>query len=95
MCDYGRLNFDYLQSDRRLSEPMVREDNKLQPATWKHAIEAAAAQLKPYAGSQIGILASGRMTNEELWLTGRLAQVARRHADRHSSRGPVPATTFS
>jgi NADH-quinone oxidoreductase subunit G len=29
--------------------------------------------LKPLAGSQIAILASGRMTNEELWLTKRLA----------------------
>ncbi len=25
MCDYGRLNFDYLQSERRLLEPLVRE----------------------------------------------------------------------
>ena len=74
MCDYGRLNFDYLQSERRLLEPLVREQDKLQPATWKHAIETAAAQLKPYVGGQIAILASGRMTNEELWLTSRLAK---------------------
>jgi NADH-quinone oxidoreductase subunit G len=73
MCDYGRLNFDYLQSDRRLLEALVRENNVLQPTTWKHAIETAAAELKPLAGSQIAILASGRMTNEELWLTKRLA----------------------
>jgi len=74
MCDYGRLNFDYLESERRLLEPLVREQSNLQPATWKHAIETVAAQLKPYPGSQIAILASGRMTNEELWLTSRLAQ---------------------
>ena len=74
MCDYGRLKFDYLQSERRLSEPMVRTENKLQPATWKQAIERAATSLKPYESSQIGILASGRMTNEEMWLTGRLAK---------------------
>jgi NADH-quinone oxidoreductase subunit G len=75
MCDYGRLNFDYLQSDRRLLEPLVRENNLLQPVTWKHAIESVAAQLKPQAGGQTAILASGRMTNEELWLTGRLAEL--------------------
>jgi NADH-quinone oxidoreductase subunit G len=74
MCDYGRLKFDYLQSDRRLREPMVREDNKLQPATWKHALESAAAQLKPFVGWQIAILASGRMTNEEIWFASRLAE---------------------
>ena len=75
MCDYGRLNFDYLQSDRRLLEPMVRAENKLQPATWKQAIESAAAQLKPYVGWQTAILASGRMTNEELWLTAQFAKL--------------------
>jgi NADH-quinone oxidoreductase subunit G len=75
MCDYGRLNFDHLQSERRLREPLVRTENKLQPATWKHAIETAAAQLKPYVGWQTAILASGRMTNEELWLTARLAKL--------------------
>jgi NADH-quinone oxidoreductase subunit G len=74
MCDYGRLNFDYLESERRLLEPMVREQNKLQPASWKHAIEMVAAQLKSCVGGQIAILASGRMTNEELWLTARLAK---------------------
>ncbi len=74
MCDYGRLNFAYLERDRRLLEPMVRTENKLQPATWPHAIASAATQLKPYVGWQTAILASGRMTNEELWLAGRLAE---------------------
>ena len=73
MCDYGRLNFDYLQSDRRLLEPVVRANNRLQPTTWKEAIERAVAELKPLTGSEIAILASGRMTNEELWLTKRIA----------------------
>jgi NADH-quinone oxidoreductase subunit G len=75
MCDYGRLNFDYLQSERRLLEPAVRKQNKLEPVPWSRAIEAVAAQLKPYVGRQIAILASGRMTNEELWLTMRLAKL--------------------
>ncbi len=74
MCDYGRLNFDYLQSGRRLLEPLVRENNVLQPTTWSQAIARAAEQLKPFVGWQIAILASGRMTNEELWLTKKLAK---------------------
>ena len=73
MCDYGRLNFDYLQSERRLLEPLVREQDKLQPATWKHAIETVATQLRSFVPWQIAILASGRMTNEEMWLASRLA----------------------
>jgi NADH-quinone oxidoreductase subunit G len=75
MCDYGRLNFEYLQSERRLLEPAVRKQNKLEPVPWQDAIEAVAEQLRPCAGRQIAILASGRMTNEELWLTARLAKL--------------------
>ena len=73
MCDYGRLNFGYLQSDRRLLDPLVRQDGKLQPTSWKHALESVAAQLRSFRGSQIAILASGRMTNEEMWLASRIA----------------------
>jgi NADH-quinone oxidoreductase subunit G len=75
MCDYGRLNFDYLQSERRLLQPAIREQGSLEPATWKRAIETVAEQLKPWVGRQIAILASGRMTNEELWLSARLAKL--------------------
>jgi NADH-quinone oxidoreductase subunit G len=75
MCDYGRLNFDYLQSERRLLEPRVRDErNRLEPTTWANALRRIAELLHPYVGWQIAILASGRMTNEELWLTARLAQ---------------------
>ena len=74
MCDYGRLNFDYLQSDKRLLEPKIYNGETLVPADWATAITHAAGQLKHFNGWEIAIIASGRMTNEELWLTSRLAQ---------------------
>ncbi len=73
MCDYGRLNFDYLQSDKRLLDPKVHDGDKLVPTDWKTALIDAAERLKHFDGSEIAIIASGRMTNEELWLTSRLA----------------------
>ncbi len=75
MCDYGRLNFDYLQSADRLLEPQFLSGEKLAPAPWPTAIQQAALQLKHFAGWEIAILASARMTNEELWLTARLAKL--------------------
>ena len=74
MCDYGRLNFDYIQSDRRLLEPQILSGEKLVVADWSIAIAQAALDLKQLSGSQIAIMASGRMTNEELWLTMQLAR---------------------
>ncbi|MBA2270637.1 MAG: molybdopterin-dependent oxidoreductase [Chthoniobacterales bacterium] len=75
MCDFGRLNFDYLQSDKRLLEPKIYSGDKLVPTDWKTAITHAAAQLKHFNGWEIAIIASATMTNEELWLTSRLAQI--------------------
>ena len=75
MCDYGRLNFDYLQSERRLLQPEILAGDKLIATDWTTAIAHAAAQLKHFNGWEIAILASGRMTNEELWLTRQLANV--------------------
>src|ERR1700693_2632242 len=75
MCDYGRLNFGYLESDRRLLQPEIRSDDKLIAADWILAITHAAVQLKRFSGWEIAILASGRMTNEELWLTSQLAKI--------------------
>ena len=75
MCDYGRLNFGYLQSDKRLLQPEILSGDKLIAAEWNVAITHAAVQLKHFARWEIAILASGRMTNEELWLTSQLAKV--------------------
>jgi NADH-quinone oxidoreductase subunit G len=74
MCDYGRLKFDYVESERRLLQPRVLHDGKLIPADWKTAITHAAAQLRHFSGWEIAIIASGRMTNEELWLTAQLVK---------------------
>ena len=74
MCDYGRLNFAYVESEGRLLEPKIFHDGKLVPADWKMAISHAAQQLKHFSGWDIAIVASGRMTNEELWLTAQIAR---------------------
>jgi len=74
MCDYGRLNFKYLEAEKRLLEPQVRFEGKLDAVDWPTAIAQAALQLKQFSGAEIAIIASGRMTNEELWLTSQLAK---------------------
>ena len=74
MCDHGRLNFHYLHDERRLTAPQVRQpDHSLETTDWKRAIGKAAAQLRDFPGGEIAIIASARMTNEELYMTRRLA----------------------
>lgn len=73
MCDRGRLDFHWVNSERRLTDPLVKEAGTHRPATWQDAIKAAALGLQAFAPHQIALVASGRMTNEELFLARKLA----------------------
>ena len=75
MCDYGRLNFKYLEADNRLLEPQILTGQTLSVTDWNDAINQAAMQLRQFHGSNIAVIASGRMTNEELWLTKKMAEL--------------------
>ena len=71
MPDSHRLNFHYLHSDDRLKDPVIKGGDV--PAKWTRAIAAAAEQLKGRDPSRTALIASARMTNEELFLAKRLA----------------------
>src|SRR5947209_3414260 len=75
MCDYGRLNFKYLEAENRILEPQISNGKELVPSDWKSAIAHAALQLRQFSGANIAIIASGRMTNEEFWLTRKIADL--------------------
>lgn len=71
MPDSHRLNFHYVNSPERLAAPVVKGEDA--PARWPRAIEAAVTQLRKNPGTT-ALIASARMTNEELFLTARLAR---------------------
>ena len=73
MCDFGRLNYKYLEGDNRLLEPQILSGMQPTVVDWKTAINQAALQLRQCYGASVAIIASGRMTNEELWLTKKIA----------------------
>jgi predicted molibdopterin-dependent oxidoreductase YjgC len=70
---------------RRVEQPLVRRHGALQPATWDDALSEAARGLRAVAsfGRPVGVLGSGRATNEENFLAARLARGALRtpHVD--------------
>lgn len=73
MPDSHRLNFHYIGAETRLTEPLIKEDAQHRPASWQESLEALQAKLDQVDASQVAIIASGRMTNEELFLTKALA----------------------
>ncbi len=76
--DSHRLNFKYISDPRRLTMPMV----KGKPVDWRTATAIAAEILKAHTKEQVWLVASGRATNEELFLARRLVtalKIANQH----------------
>ncbi len=73
-CDKGRFGFMSARLDR-LTRPMVRDERggELRPASWPEAFAVAARGLAR-AGSSVGVLAGGRLTNEDAYAYGKFAR---------------------
>ena len=66
ICDKGRFAYHYAESKKRLSKPMIRKDKKLSRASWETATELAGQKFKA-AKKDFVVLASGRLSNEDLY----------------------------
>ena len=72
-CDKGRWAFAYTSVGDRLQLPMVRgDDGELRVASWREALEAAAAGLR--AASSSGVLVGGRVSTEDAYAYGKFAR---------------------
>ncbi|MDD2583064.1 MAG: molybdopterin-dependent oxidoreductase, partial [Desulfuromonadaceae bacterium] len=70
LCVRGRFGYQFINSDKRLTTPLVRKNGALTESTWDEALEIVAERLK--GGSAVAALATPRLTNEELALFKKL-----------------------
>ena len=77
LCDRGRFNFESVNSDHRLTQPLVRTSDGLQPASWNAALAAAAALISDAVAmggpSSVAVLGAARGTNEDAFAWAQLA----------------------
>ncbi|MDK1081156.1 MAG: NADH-quinone oxidoreductase subunit NuoG [Anaerolineae bacterium] len=66
ICDKGRFAYHYAKSKERLSKPLLRKDDKLKTTSWSSATKLVAEKLGE-AGKDTIVLASGRLSNEDLF----------------------------
>ncbi len=70
-CDVGRANYRWINRRDRLEYPQVRSAQGLATASWSAAVAAAAAAIA--AAARVTVLASPALSNETLFLLGRIA----------------------
>ncbi len=77
LCDRGRFGFEAVNSEHRLTEPMIRTEDGLVTTSWNVALSAAAQVLRDAidtAGpSSVAVLGGARGTNEDAFAWARLA----------------------
>lgn len=65
---------------QRLTQPLVRRDGVLQPASWDEALERAAAGFRrtrdELGGAAIGVFSCSKSTNEMNFVAQKLARTA-------------------
>jgi formate dehydrogenase alpha subunit len=79
-CVKGRFGFDYIHNPDRLTGPLIRDGERFRPASWAEALDNVAERLKrvkaEHGADAIGVLVSGKCTNEENYLLQKLARAA-------------------
>jgi NADH-quinone oxidoreductase subunit G len=75
ICDKGRFAHHYTESKERLTKPMMKKDGKLARASWDAATKYAAQQFNKNKKDFV-VLASGRLSNEDLFNLKSLADTS-------------------
>jgi len=109
LCVRGRYGYQQLLNSSRLNKPYVRKEGKLVPATWDEAwrkIESGLGDLRAEnPDGPIMVAASPKLTDEELYVAGKMARTVLRTcaigsfhhelsgADRHALDAMIGSTS--
>jgi NADH-quinone oxidoreductase subunit G len=75
MCDYGRLNYGWINRGGRIEAPLVRDGDRLVPTSWADALTRLADALKGAPGEARAVV-SPFMANEDLGALRRVMDAA-------------------
>lgn len=77
-CVKGKWGWDFVNSEQRLTKPLIRKGDEFVEATWEEALTLVADKLKhikrEYGSDSIGYIASSKCSNEENYLFQKFAR---------------------
>ncbi len=78
LCVKGRFHTDLIESEERITTPLIKRNGEWEPATWEEALDFTAERLlqikAKHGPDSIAVLSSARCTNEENYLLQRLTR---------------------
>jgi formate dehydrogenase major subunit len=97
-CVKGKFGWGHINSEDRLTTPLIRDGNKFRAATWDEALNLVArrlSEIKAITGpDSLAFISSSKCTNEESYLMQKLARavVGTNNIDNCSRYCQSPAT---
>src|SRR5699024_969539 len=97
-CVKGKFGWDYVNSDERLTRPLIRKGDQFEEVHWDTALQYIAErfnEIKERDGSDaLGFIASSKGTNEESYLMQKFARqiIGTNNIDNCSRYCQTPAT---
>ncbi|WP_440007669.1 molybdopterin-dependent oxidoreductase [Halomicrococcus sp. SG-WS-1] len=77
-CVKGKFGYDFVDSDERLTTPLVREDGEFREASWDEALDRVADRLTEirdeHGEDSLAVTSSSKATNEENFLAQKFAR---------------------
>ena len=98
-CIKGKFGWDFVNSEQRLTTPLIRENGRFREAGWDEALDLVARRLtetsEKHGRDALSFVASSKCTNEEAYLMQKLARAVFRtnNIDNCSRYCQNPATT--
>ncbi len=97
-CIKGKFGWGFVNSEDRLTSPLIRENGKFRKATWDEALSLVARRFIEIKGAtgpdSLGFISSSKCTNEESYLMQKLARavIGTNNMDNCSRYCQAPAT---
>lgn len=80
LCVKGRFGYEFIHHQDRLTQPLIRRNGEMEPASWDEALTYTAARLlaikEKHGPDAIAFISSSRCTNEENYLIQKIARAA-------------------
>ncbi|WP_373889923.1 formate dehydrogenase subunit alpha [Neobacillus cucumis] len=77
-CVKGKFGWDFVNSQERITSPLIRKGDVFVEASWDEALSLVAEKLggikETYGGDAMGFIASSKITNEENYLIQKMAR---------------------
>ncbi|WP_170008137.1 formate dehydrogenase subunit alpha [Bacillus fonticola] len=77
-CVKGKWGWDFINSEERLTKPLIRQGDEFVEATWEEALKLIASKLtdikEEHGSDAIGYIASSKCTNEENFIFQKFAR---------------------